>query len=472
MKQASGVSKPAHFRLFALAFSLTVAFMATGCALLGEPAVPVIPTPVPTVPPTRESLSKPAEIISNPANTVTPSVEPECETLVNAVSQQQLVSYVQTLENFGTRNSFSDTQHPEIGIGAARRWIFDEFERIGGGRLQVEFQDYPLEFQGRSNVQRNVVATLPGTGSHPGVFVLMANYDTRAIDMLDGTSRSPGADDNGSGVANLLEVARLLSSRSWNQTIVFVALTAEEQGTFGSRHFVQDALQSNLIIDAAINNDMIGGRAGIPQFVRLFADGPDTSSNRQLARYIDYMGELYLPTFPIRTINALDREGRWGDHREFVEERIAAVRFIESEEDLDIQNSILDRWDLIDYDYLEQVVQLNLAVFCNMAGGPPPPAPPIIAPMAQAGSYVMNWDFAPEAAGYAISFRPIGSDGYPPFRFVSADETGNVVLTGLDPEITYAVSLAAVDIGGRLGYFSPEVMIRGGELVAPTLSQQ
>ena len=116
-------------------------------------------------------------------------------------------------------------------------------------------------------------------------------------------------------------------------------------------------------------------------------------------------------------------------------------------------------WDLIDYDYLEQVVQLNLAVFCNMVGGPPPPQPPIIAPMAQAGSYVLNWLFAPQAAGYAISFRPVGSETYPPFRFVGASQAGDVVLTGFDPDITYGVSLAALGENGRLGNFSPEVII-------------
>jgi hypothetical protein len=439
--------------------ALMVLLLAAGCSLLEGPQNPVIPTPPPTSRPIPLEALTEGEYVLNPVSDVAPAIDPECVTLVNALSQQQLTSYVQTLEGFGTRNTFSVTDQDGRGIGAARRWIFSEFERVGGGRLQVEFQDYGLNFEGRSNVQRNVIATLPGTSDHPGVVVLMANYDTRAIDLLDGSSRSPGADDNGSGIAALLEIARLLSSRSWNQTIVFAALTAEEQGTFGSRHFVEDALFNGLTIDAAINNDMIGGRAGIPQSVRLYADGPDTANNRQLARYIEYIGGLYLPTFPINTINALDREDRWGDHREFVQAGIAAVRLIESQEDLSIQNSVRDTWDLIDYAYYSKVVQLNLATLCNVIGAPPPPPVPAIVEMADPGSYLLNWPVAPEAAGYAISFRPVGTDEYPPFRFVGGDEAGNVVLTGYDPNTTYAVSLAALDGRGRIGYFSPEVII-------------
>ena len=418
-----------------------------------------MPTPVSTAPPLDLLLAPSSDTVTDPAAGPIPAADPECETLVKSVSQQQLTSYVQTLESFGTRNTFSDTEREDFGIGAARRWIFDEFERVGNGRLQVEFQDYSFNFQGLSTNQRNIIATLPGESDHPGVIVLMANYDSRAEDWLDGESLAPGADDNASGVANLLESARLLSSRTWNQTIIFAAFTAEEQGTYGSRYFVQDALLDGMVIDAAINNDMIGGRAGIPQSIRLFAAGPEISGNVQLARYIDYVGGLYLPTFAVRTIYALDREDRWGDHVEFVNGGVPAVRLIESEEDLDIQNSTDDTWSLIDYDYFARVVQLNVAVLCNMIGAPPPPGPPVVGHATAPGSYLLNWATSPEAAGYAVSFRPLGSEAYPPFRFVAAKQAGSVILTGFDPDTTYAVGLAAIDRNGRLGYFSTEVVI-------------
>lgn len=458
-RHCSSHKRPYGRRLaLALLFG-AVLLLTAGCSLLQEPERPVIPTRGPAPQPFEEVRAAAEENLAKPTSSISPAVEPECATLVNAVSQQQLMAYVQTLENFGTRNTFSETERDDFGIGAARRWIFSEFERVGNGRLQVEFQDYPLNFQGLFTEQRNIVATLPGQSDYPGVTVLIANYDTRAIDWLDGRSRSPGADDNGSGVANLLEIARLLSSRTWNQTIVFVASTAEEQGTFGSRHFVQQSILNGLIIDAAINNDMIGGRVGIPQSVRLFADGPTSSGNLQLARYIEYINRLYQPTFPINTINALDRDERWGDQREFVSAGIPAVRIMESEEDLSIQNSIRDTWSLIDYDYFASVVKLNLAAICNMVGAPRPPSSPIISPMADPGTYLLSWSPSPGAAGYAVSFRPIDSAEYPPFHFVEANPTSSAILTGLDPGLTYAVSMAAISNNGRLSYFSPETML-------------
>ncbi len=461
-------NRPLNTLACCLTLLLAALFLA-GCSLLGSPAKPVFPTPGPTAQPLEVQLNGSEEIITDPAAGTIPDVEPVCETLVNAVSGQQLLAYVQTLEGFGTRNTFSQTESDDQGIGAARRWIYSEFERVGNGRLQVEFEDYSFNFQGIDTNQRNVIATLPGQSDHPGVFVLMANYDTRAVDWLDGTSLSPGADDNASGVANLLEIARLLSSRVWNQTIIFAALTAEEQGTYGSRYFVQNAVLDGMQINAAVNNDMIGGRAGIPPFLRLFADGPDTSGNLQLARYVEFIGGLYLPAFRIDVTNALDREDRWGDHREFVKAGIPAIRLIESEEDLSIQNSVRDTWSLIDYDYLAKVVKLNLAVLCNMIGAPPPPPQPLVAKMADPGSFILSWVASPQAAGYAVSLRPLNSEGYPPFRFVKANQTSNVVLTGFDGDTIYAISVAAVGGDNRLGYFSPELIINPDGTTISTL---
>ena len=393
---------------------------------------------------------------------MTPAVDPDIEALINAVSEQQLTAYVQTLDGFGTRNTFSETQREDFGIGAARRWIYDEFLRVNGGALQVEYNDFPATINGLTTNQRNIVATLPGIGDHPGALVLMAHYDSRAPDPNDGGSRAPGADDNASGVALLLELARLLSSRPWNQTIIFAAFAAEEQGTYGSRYFVQDKMLDGRIFDIAIDNDIVGGRSGIPQSLRLFSPGPDTTPSRQLARYMDFISGLYVPTFRLDLIGTLDREGRYSDHREFVNAGVAAVRLTESVEDFDRQHSGLDTWDQIDYSYLRQVAQLNLAVMANLAGAPAPPNIPTIAPMAEPGAFIISWLPDQLAAGYAMSFRPIGSEELPPLRFVSAVEAGNVALTGLDSGATFAVSIAAIDGNGRISAFSQEVIIGPG----------
>ena len=430
----------------------------SGCALFEEPPQPVIPTPIPTAPPFPGDLAT-GEQVTDPVSDIVPGVDPEIAGLIELVSQQQLMAYVQTLEGFGNRNSFSDPERDNFGIGAARRFIFDEFQRVGNGRLQVEYDEFTLSYNGWTSEQANVVATLPGTGPGNGVILVMAHYDNRPPDIMDGFTRATGANDNASGVALLLETARILSSREWRQTVKFVAMAAEEQGTFGSRHFAQNAFLDNMNIIAAINYDAIGGRSGIPQLVRLFAPELNQSPSGELARYYDYVGGLYLPTFPVVILDALDREGRWGDHREFVRVGMPGIRVIESEEDPDLINSNLDTWSLIDYNYHQRVVQLNVAVVANMAGGPHPPIQPTIVPMADPGTYLLTWPVEADAAAYAISFRPLDSSIFTPFRCVKANKAGNVVLTGYDPNVTYAVSLAAIDERGRLGNFSREILV-------------
>jgi len=429
------------------------------CALLEGPQRPVIPTPVATVSSAGIAAGIPSETVFDPVSSVVPAIDPEIKALVDAVSQQQLMGYVQTLTRFGTRNAFSVTDSSDSGIGAARLWIFNEFVRVGNGRLRVEFDAFPMNFDDTVTEQQNVIATLPGTSGSTDLIVVLAHYDTRPADVTDGRSRAPGADDNGSGMALLLESARVLSSRQWRQTVVFAAMAAEEQGSYGAQHFVQETILDGIEVRAAINYDTIGGRLGIPQSVRLFAPDLAISSHGELGRYYDFVGEFYLPTFPITVVDAVDREGRWGDQREFVRAALPALRITESEEDPDLLNSPTDVWDLIDYGYLQNVTRLNVAVVANMIGAPQIPPIPTVAPMADPGGFILTWVPDPLAAGYVISFRPISSTEYVPFRFVNGSQAGNVVLTGFDPSQTYAVSLAALDKSGRISLFSPEIVV-------------
>jgi len=195
--------------------------------------------------------------------------------------------------------------------------------------------------------------------------------------------------------------------------------------------------------------------------VRLFASELQSSPAGQLGRYYEYIGGLYVPQFPVNVIDALDREGRWGDHREFVKVGVAAVRVIESVEDPDMVNSKQDTWDRIDYRYLQQVVQLNVAVAANMAGSPVHPQPPII-DASESGSFHVQWHVDEEAAGYAFAIRPIEQPDLPILRLVKAPQAGNVMFTGLDAGQIYTISMAAMDENGRLSYFSPEVLIDPG----------
>lgn len=451
------MSKPLSRLLFIIVLLLAL----SGCSLLKPQQELIIPAP-PAATPELLVPNAAGELVTDPVSDVVPAVDPGIDRLITEVSQQQLTAYVRRLQEFGTRNAFSDTQSETFGIGAARRWIFNEFVRVGNGRLNVEFQDFPLSYNGYMANQSNVVATLPGKGDSDGYIVIMAHYDSRPPDVTDGVSRSTGANDNGSGVALLLETARIMSSREWNQTIVFLATSAEEQGSYGARYFAEDAFLDGQKITAVLNYDGVGGRAGIPQNARLFATDFLTSAHGALGRYYEYVGGLYLPTFPVSIYDSLDREGRWGDQREFVAAGYPAIRVIESVENPDLINSNLDTWDLIDYSYLQRMAQLNVAVAANLAGGPAQPAPPIIVPMAEPGAFLLTWSVTPDASGYAISFRSIDSAYYPTFRFVKAVHAGNVALTGLDPNVTYAVSIAALNEQGLISGFSAEQIIGPG----------
>ncbi|MCA9942362.1 MAG: M20/M25/M40 family metallo-hydrolase [Anaerolineales bacterium] len=443
-------------RSFLLLFFSVSLFFLVSCSLLQGPQQLTIPTPPGGTP--FASIAQAGPLITDPEGNVIEAVNQDLRLLLGEVSNQNLVGYVQTLAGFNTRNTYSATDAEGVGIGAARRWIFNEFIRVGNGRLLVEVDEFPVNQGGVVYNQQNIMATLQGTGSHPGVVVLAAHYDSRGVDPLNGSGFAPGANDNGSGVAALLETARVLSSREWNQTIVFVAFAAEEQNRLGSTHFVSDRLLTGWRFDAMVSTDIVGGRPGIPQSVRLFSPGPDGSPPRQFARYMHFLGTLYLPQFPYEMIDAEDRPGRYSDHVSFLQAGVPAVRLTESVEDQNHQHNSSDTADLLDYNYLLQVTQLNIAVLGNIAGGPAQPVAPALSPMAEPGAYILTWIPDSNAAGYAISFRPVGSAAYPEFRYVNSNQAGNVAITGLDASVQYAVSIAGLDGNGRIGLFSPEVL--------------
>lgn len=443
-----------RLRFFSPLLLILLLFLAS-CSLLDGPPQLTIPTP-PGGTPFASIAQASGPLITDPEGNVIEAVNPDLHGLLDQVSRQNLVGYVQTLQGFNTRSTFSVTDQEGVGIGAARRWIFNEFIRVGNGRLLVEVDEFPVNQGGVLYNQQNIVATLQGTGSHPGVIVIGAHYDSRSIDPLSGSSYAPGANDNGSGVAALLETARVLSSREWSQTIVFVAFAAEEQNRLGSTHFVTNRLLAGWRIDGMLSVDIVGGRPGIPQSVRLFTPGPDSSPPRQLARYMHFVGESYLPLFPFDLVDAEDRQGRYSDHVSFLQAGIPAARITESQEDPNRQHNSGDTAEWLDYDYLRQVTQLNIAVLGNAAGAPAQPAAPAIVPMPEPGAYTLIWTPDSSVVGYAISFRPVGSASYPEFRYVNSGEAGNVAITGLDPAVQYAVSIAGLDGNGRIGLFSPE----------------
>ncbi len=386
---------------------------------------------------------------------IAPSRDATIDTLLNNVSTQQLLASVQQLTSFETRNSYSATDDPARGIGAAREWISAEFQRLTPNCATISEQPYQMK---DGTPQHNIVVELSATGDYAGRLVIGAHYDTRVQNVQDGKSPAPGANDNASGVAVLLETARLLCATERSHRVVLVAFSAEEQDAQGSQAFVKWAAEQGWQIDMMLNNDSVGGRDGIPQQLRLFAPEIASSSSGQVARYVATLNALYQPDFPLDLVDSLDRNGRYGDQRSFVEAGIPAVRLLESEESAALLNSPTDTFDKIDYNYLAQAVRLNLAVAANWTGAPMPTTAPTIMAI-EDGIYEVAWDAIPTAIGYAVSLRPQAQLTYPEFQYVPSELVNNVTLTGLQAGVRYGISVAPLDGQGRLGGFSAEVFV-------------
>ena len=339
---------------------------------------------------------------------------PEFREVLRAVSEQRIEQTLRTLVGFGTRHTLSDTLSATRGIGAARRWVKAEFDRISaacGGCLEVRFQSGMVQGTPGSRIPRdvrivNILAILRGQ-HHPDHYLLMtAHLDSRASDALDSLSDAPGASDDGSGVAAVLEAAWALSQVGGvAKSIVFAALSGEEQGLYGGHQLAQMAQDSNWIIEGVLNNDVIGHRAGMTgeknerefrvfseptpvnesdsaRRARRFTGGEVDGPSRQLARYVDKMTRRLVPEADAIMIYRLDRVGRGGDHRAFNDRGYPAVRFTAMHEDYNrqhqdirVENSISygDVIEEVSFPYIATVTRANVAVLAALALGPPPP---------------------------------------------------------------------------------------------------
>ena len=293
------------------------------------------------------------------------------------VSADRLRSDVEKLVSFGTRHTLSETESDTFGIGAARRWIYDEFNRISddcGGCLEVMYISDTISGERRIPEPVEVVSVVAiqrGT-TDPGRMVVMSgDIDSRVSDALDGTSISPGANDNASGMAGAIEAARVLSKHEFPGTIVYMGLSGEEQGLFGGEIVAKHAVENGWRIKAVINNDMIGNITGINGItnnttarvfsegtraveterearIRRFSGGEVDSPSRNLARYIDRMADQYIDNLDVMMIYRLDRFGRGGHHRPFNGQGFPAVRIMETNEHYDRQHQDL-RTEMVAY---------------------------------------------------------------------------------------------------------------------------
>ncbi len=332
--------------------------------------------------------------------------------LQGEVSADRIEADIERLVSFGTRHTLSETDSPSRGIGAARRWIKSEFEKISedcGGCLEViyvsDFVEGEPRIPERTEVV-NVVAIQRGRLDPNRIVMMTGDIDSRVSDPLNSTSDSPGANDNASGMAGVLEAARVLSREKFAGTIVYAGLSGEEQGLFGGKILARYAKEKGWRIKAVLNNDMIGNIEGgdgvidnstarvfsegvraveTPEEARArrFTGGEVDSASRNLARYIDQLADDYIPDLDVMLVYRLDRFGRGGHHRPFNEAGFPAVRIMETHEnytrqhqDLRTENGIAygDVLEGVNFDYARKLTSLNVVTLASMASAPPLPA--------------------------------------------------------------------------------------------------
>lgn len=401
-----------------------------------------------------------------------PLTDPEIVRLMGRVSGARLSADVRRLAGFGTRHALSAADDPRRGIGAARLWLATELDRLNGrsGRqVLVEHEDFPLELAGRSTTQRNVIATLPGIGLNKRLIYVTAHYDSRGDDPADGQADAPGADDNASGTAALLELARVLSSRSWDGTIRLLGLASHETGAQGSAHHASRARQVGMPIIAVLNADTIGagaapgGGAGAAG-VRLLSAEPPDSASRQLARTVQVIAERYAGP-AVQVMPQADAGAEVGDHRPFSDAGFPSVELTAAGAAGGRRHRAHDTPDGLDAAAHAAAVRLLVAVVANLALAPPAPAAaPRWEPAAdRPGAVQITWE--PVAtddhlAGYWIGVRAAGEAAYRPLVWAGKDPT--FVLGNLPAGEELAIAVAAADDLGHLSLFSPELAIDRG----------
>ena len=379
-----------------------------------------------------------------------PSPDGKLKQIVAPVSGAQMKRTVERLVGFGTRHTLSSQDDPERGIGAARDWLHDELSRYAeasGGRMTVEKQTYVQQPASRIPVATpitNVIATLRGSTEPDRVYVISGHYDSRVSDVMDSTSDSPGADDDASGVAISLELARVMATRRPGATLVFAAVAGEEQGLYGARHMAGQFAASGVDLQAMFTNDIVGSpRADDgerdPASVRLFAEGVPTdetpeeaatrrsvggendSPARQLARFVTEVAGPATTDMEIRVVYRRDRYLRGGDHIPFLEQGFPAARFTEPHEDYAHQHQDVrvedgkqygDLPEFCDFACIGRVAKVNAATMWSLGTAPGTPQDVKILTAELTNDSELTWSASPGAARYELVWRPTPEDDW------------------------------------------------------------
>ena len=403
------------------------------------------------------------------------------------VNPERMRADITALVGFGTRHTMSDTVSDTRGIGAARRWTARQFEAISrdcGGCLEIVT---PSDIATGARVPTptevvDVVAIQRGTGDPNRVIIISGHIDSRVTDVMNFTDDAPGANDDASGVAAVLEAARVLSGQRFEATLVYAVLSGEEQGLLGGKILGDYAQAQGWRVEANLNNDIVGnseGQSGVRDTtrVRVFSEGTKTveteaqeerrrynggeldSSSRNLARFVDGIADRYLTNFDVEMIYRTDRYGRGGDQVEMLRHGFPAVRISEGAENYDRQHQDLrvedgvhygDTIEGVDFAYLGQVARLNIATMAALANAPASPLGVTIEGAVKPDTTV-KWQAVPGAAGYRVWWRSTTAPQWTHSRW--AGNVTELVLPGVViDDFFFGVSAVSAD-----GYESPVV---------------
>jgi len=382
---------------------------------------------------------------------VAPRVAPDAVlvNLLNRVASDRLFMHVDALQNFRTRHVNSTQSMTDQGIGAAYNYIMSQFEEIRAqypNTFYVFPDPFTLNWAGIETTQRNIVGFIQGTQIGAGTIVIGAHYDSISLNPEDGLAYAPGANDNGSGVAALIELARILSAQQHKATIMFVAFSAEEVGRQGSAAFIRDYIQAqNIQVNAMISLDIIGSQTGPTgavddSHIRLFSAGPNESASRQLARGINLLGFNLMPNMSVIVEDGIDRNGRYSDHMSFQDAGYPAVRFIEANEDVNRQHTERDTLDDVQATYLTRSTQLILAVVTGLADGPRPPHNITLRDTGN-GLRTLVWEPSAGAVSYVVALRRPNS--------LYFDQQFEIASTSVQWDGFVSTRFAALAIAGR-----------------------
>jgi Peptidase family M28 len=403
---------------------------------------------VPLTPLAAAAESAPAETGGPPgpgAPALPQRPDAELRQMLNEVDDRRIEATVRRLVEFGTRHTLSSQDDPVRGIGAARDWIFDQLQAAAatsGGRMTVEKQSFVQPAGPRiptPTVITNVIATLRGDVTPDRIYGVTGHYDSRVTDVLNATSDAPGADDDGSGVAVVMELARIVATRHTEATLVFAAVAGEEQGLFGSAFMAQQYKAAGADIQGMFSNDIVGSdtdEKGFrhPHTLRLFADGvPPTetpqqaairqsiggendSPSRQLSRFVRDVAENEQTDMTIRVIWRRDRYLRGSDHLSFLQRGYPVGRFTEPAEnfahehqDVRVEDGVQfgDLVEFCDFSYIARVAKVNLTTLWSLAQGPGTPRNVKIDALVLTNQSTLHWDQGtePDLAGYEVGWR-------------------------------------------------------------------